>query len=122
MNETKLFQFKNERIRIRCPQCRRRLCDRLQTDKGWVLHLKKSRMNVYTNEMVLTCDECSTSHYITNKKGIIRSLRHPYMKDYDPGIQSQISNTADAVGQGIDAGRGGNQAGVPLAGSDVQSV
>jgi len=94
MTETK--SFPSERIKIRCSQCHARLCDKLQMDKGWVLHFKKARTNIYTNEMVLTCASCNTSHHITNTKGIVQSLRHSYISDnYDSRVQAQTSNLAD---------------------------
>lgn len=83
--------FPCERIKLRCTQCHARLCDRLKTNDGWILHYKKAHTTIYTNWMILTC-ECRTSHQIDAQKGILKSLRNDYD---DPGIQPETSEPAD---------------------------
>lgn len=96
--QTKLFPSK--RVKIRCPQCHARLCDRVydgeRKQSKWMLHYKKARMNLFTNWMVMTCSVCNTSHRIIADKGIVQSERHPYIyENYDTGVQTKTSESAD---------------------------
>jgi len=92
--------FPSERIKVRCTQCHARLCDRVydgeRKDCKWLLHYKKSRVNITTAWMVITCASCNTSHWIDAEKGILKSKRHPYIYDnYDGRVQTQTSSFAD---------------------------
>jgi hypothetical protein len=88
--------FRSERIKLRCKQCHGRLCDRVLMDKGWMLHFKKGRTNLYAPWVVMTCATCNTSHRIDREKGIIQSERHPYTFDnYDARVQAKTGESTN---------------------------
>jgi len=81
--------FESKRIKIRCPQCHSRLCDRIISEGNWILHFRKGRYaEIFTKSMVMTCFGCNTTHRINAEEGIIESLRHPYATT---GIQTKTS-------------------------------
>ncbi len=81
-----------DRIKVRCTQCHARLCDRVLTQEGWLLHFKKGRSWLFTTQFTLYCEKCGTVHLIENAKGIVQSYRNEY---YEQGIQTE--NTAVAT-------------------------
>lgn len=94
MNQRQNQSFASNRIKIRCPQCHTRLCDRVYREGTWLLHFRKGRCpEILTEKMFLTCSTCSTTHRITAEEGILESLRHPYAST---GIQTETSGPANS--------------------------
>ena len=77
----------SDRIKIICPQCHSRLCDRMKTDNGWVIHFKKGRSQIFTTWGVLICN-CGSKYRIDANKGIVESYQNKYN-----GSRVQIQNT-----------------------------
>jgi hypothetical protein len=82
----------SERIKIRCPCCHQRLCDRLHTDDGWFLeHRHTKRLSIVCKESwVVKCLQCQSTYRIAPREGILETYRPEH---YDNGIQTQ--NPAD---------------------------
>lgn len=77
----------SERIKVICTQCHSRVCDRIETSDGWLIHFKKGRSQIYTTWGVLVCN-CGTSFRINAAKGIVETYQNKYN-----GSRVQIQNT-----------------------------
>jgi Zn finger protein HypA/HybF involved in hydrogenase expression len=89
--------FESERIKVKCPQCRTRLCDRFfdPKQKGWALKFRTGKWRaIISNWFVMTCPYCGTSHRIVADKGIIESVGPT---DANTGIQAKTGNTANGT-------------------------
>jgi hypothetical protein len=67
------------KVKVKCPQCRKRLCDRTKIGEGWCLLYKKGKivsiMSMPNSLWLITCGGCDTTHKVDPAKGIIESYR-----------------------------------------------
>ena len=68
------------RIKILCPDCSARLCDKKLTDDGWLLHIRYSQKGkvteVFAAELVIKCRECETLNRITIEDSVVESYKN----------------------------------------------
>ena len=93
-SQTKTNLFAAKKVRVLCPQCHTRLCDRVKdAEMGWILKFRTGRWPcIMSNWFVLTCSHCNTTHRIRAKEGIVESLRPAYAST---GIQAKTSDPAN---------------------------
>ena len=69
--------LQSERIKVLCPNCAVRLCDRRMAPEGWHLHIRYSNKGkitqVFAKEIIMQCRECTIWHAITADEGITES-------------------------------------------------
>jgi len=74
--QTKVSTLCN-RIKVHCPNCAVRLCDRKLSQEGWLLHVRYSNAGKVTHisalEFFIQCRECGMLHKITADEGITES-------------------------------------------------
>lgn len=76
----KPLTFKSERIKVHCPQCAVRLCDRKAKEDGWYLHIRYSNKSkvtqIFAKEFFIQCRDCKAWHKITADEGIVESNKN----------------------------------------------
>jgi len=86
----------SERIRVKCPQCHSRICDRVQVEKDWALHYQSgSKISIISEPgndtyWVVTCRKCQTTLRVSPTKGVIETYRAEH---YDRRIQAETGTS-----------------------------
>ena len=67
-------------IQVRCPHCRRRLCNRIKmhndSEEVWGLYIKHRKMEILTPEIIaiFTCPNCESKIRINSNTGVEKCL------------------------------------------------
>ena len=76
--------FQSKQIKVHCPECAVRLCDRKLKEDTWFLHIKRrfieharrKTAEIFAKEIFIKCRDCGTWHKITADEGIVESSKN----------------------------------------------
>ena len=84
------------RIKVKCGCCAKTLAHRINTEHGWMLHLRYgSRIPEIQSfaELYVKCPGCTTVNTITPDTGVTHTTREAY----DSGLSTQDAGSKDSA-------------------------